>query len=72
MSSNAVPTPMARTPVQLWVLRLVGILGAALFGFFFVLTFSTPQWVEHFAVDFIETRVSEKVNLGIEKMLPEG
>jgi hypothetical protein len=71
VSSSAVPAPMTRTPIQLWVLRLAGVLGAALFGFFFVLTFSTPQWVERFAVDFIETRVSEKVNLGIEKMLPE-
>ena len=55
---------------QLSVLRVTGVLGAVLFGFFFVLTFSTPQWVERFAVEFIETRVSEKVNLGIDAYQP--
>jgi hypothetical protein len=55
---------------QLSVLRVTGALGVVLFGFFFVLTFSTPQWVEQFAVEFIETRVSEKVNLGIDAYQP--
>jgi hypothetical protein len=38
---------------QLSVLRVTGALGVVLFGFFFLLTFSTPQWVEQFAVEFI-------------------
>jgi hypothetical protein len=63
---------VTRAAVQLWCLRGAGVIGAALFGFFFALTFSTPQWVEQFAVEFIETRVSEKVNSGIEGLRPEG
>jgi len=60
------------TTVQLSILRVTGVLGAVLFGFFFVLTFSTPQWVERFAVEFIEARVSERVNSGIDGLRPEG
>lgn len=51
---------------KLSVLRVTGVLGLVLFAFFFVLTFSTPQWVERFAVEFIEARVSEKVNAHID------
>lgn len=61
-----------RATIQLWILRIAGVLGAALFGFFFVLTFSTPQWVEQFAVEYIEARVSEKVHAGIEKLPTAG
>jgi hypothetical protein len=51
-------------------LRAAGILGVALFAFFFALTFSTPQWVERFAVEFIEARVSERVDSGIDALRP--
>lgn len=71
MSLGAAPTSLTRSAFQLWLLRLAGILGAALFGFFFVLTFSTPKWVERYAVEFIETRVSERVNARIEGLQPE-
>ena len=71
MSRSAAPAPLTRTAIQLWLLQLAGVLGAALFGFFFVLTFSTPQWVERFAVEFIESRVSERVNARIEGLQPE-
>jgi hypothetical protein len=63
---------MTRPAVQLCSLRGAGVLGAALFGFFFALTFSTPQWVEQFAVEFIETRVDQKMNSAIEGLRPEG
>jgi hypothetical protein len=58
------------TSDRLSVLRVTGVLGVVLFGFFFGLTFSTPQWVERFAVEFIEKRVSEKVNSGIDAYRP--
>ena len=37
------------------VLRALGALGTCLFAFFFVLTISTPEWVESFALDFVES-----------------
>ena len=54
-----------------WILRVVGMAGAAVFGFFFAITFSTPQWVERFAADFIESRVRETVDAGIDNIRPE-
>jgi hypothetical protein len=57
--------------IQLAVLRVAGMAGAALFGLFFVLTFSTPQWIERFAIEYIETRVSESVDSRISSMRPE-
>lgn len=54
--------------IQQWVLRVFGLAGAALFAFTLVLTFSTPQWVERFAAEFIEARVAEKVNEGIDRL----
>lgn len=54
-----------------WIMRVIGVAGAAAFGFFFAITFATPQWVEHFAADFIESRVGEKVDAGIDGIRPE-
>ena len=71
LNADAAPPSSARPVVQLWTLRVIGVRGATLFGFFFALTFSTPQWVERFAVEFIELRVSEKVGSGIEGWRPE-
>jgi hypothetical protein len=70
---SRVPTapPASKATLQLLVLRMAGIAGAAIFGFFFVLTFSTPQWVERYAVDYIETRVGEKVDRKIDALLAE-
>jgi len=59
------------TATRLSLLRVTGAVGVVVFGFFFALTFSTPEWVEKFAVEFIETRVNEKVNSGIDAYLPE-
>jgi hypothetical protein len=67
MAEGAV-SKAAATSVQSWILRVVGATGAVLFAFFFALTFSTPQWVERFAADFIELRVSERVDAGIESL----
>lgn len=53
------------------VLRIAGVLGAVLFGFFFAITFSTPQWVERFAIEYIETRVSDSVDSRIAALRPE-
>lgn len=41
-----------------------------MFAFFFTLTFSTPEWVEIFAVDFIESEVSKKVDRKIDNLAP--
>ena len=71
LNDETAPMSAGAVAARLWVLRSIGVLGAALFGFFFLLTFSTPQWVEQFAVDFIETRVSEKVNSSIEGWKPD-
>lgn len=70
LSTAAGPFSPAQAAVRLWILRITGVVGAALFGFFFVLTFSTPQWVERFGVDFIETHAREKVESSIERWKP--
>lgn len=43
------------------LLRLIGVVGASLFGLVLYLTFSTPQWLETYAKDYIEDRVRERV-----------
>lgn len=57
-----------KTSNQQWVLRVFGVAGALLFGFFFALTFSTPQWVERIAADYIESRTNTAVHAGIDKL----
>jgi hypothetical protein len=59
------------TATQLLILRVTGVLGVVLFGSFFALTFSTPEWAERFAVEFIEMRVSEKVDSRIDTYRPK-
>ena len=56
--------------VRRHVLLLTGLLGAALFGFFFALTIHTPEWVESFAADFIEREVSARVDRRIDAIQP--
>lgn len=51
-------------------LRAIGGFGAAIFGFFFLLTFHTPEWVETFAADFIEQRASLQVDRKIDSLRP--
>lgn len=47
-------------------LRLVGVLGAAIFSAFFALTYNVPGWVETHAADFIEGQVAEEANSRID------
>ncbi len=55
------------------ILRTLGAIGTGLFAFFFALTFSTPEWVENYAIDFIESEVSKKVDRRIGSLqIPEG
>ena len=51
-------------------LRAVGIVGAAIFLYFFSLTFYVPGWVETFAKGFIEAEVSERVDSRIDSIQP--
>jgi hypothetical protein len=59
---------MTAPSIENFILRLTGLAGAAIFAIFFMLTFSTPQWVERVAADFIEARVSERVKSGIDSL----
>jgi hypothetical protein len=54
-------------------LRIAGIVGAALFAFFFALTCYTPDWVENFATDYIEGQVANEVDATIDSLgAPQG
>jgi hypothetical protein len=55
---------------QRLVLRIIGVAGAALFAFFFALTYHTPTWVEDFAASYIESQVAEKVDTTIDGLGP--
>jgi hypothetical protein len=52
------------------VLRIIGVAGAALFAFFFVLTYHRPAWVEDFAASYIESQVAKKVEATIDDLGP--
>ena len=53
-------------------LRSIGIAGAAMFSFFFVLTYATPTWVEEYASDYIEGEAIERVDNSIDAIqVPE-
>ncbi len=56
--------------LQRIILGITGATGAAVFGFFFALTFHTPEWVEDFAADFIEKEVAERVDTAIDSIQP--
>ncbi|MGI9302307.1 MAG: hypothetical protein ACR2RB_06315 [Gammaproteobacteria bacterium] len=55
---------------RITTLRVVGLLGAIVFGGFFAFTFSIPGWVEDFAADFIEREVSRKIDRIIDSVAP--
>src|SRR5262245_9745102 len=57
---------MRSGPLQKWSLRLVGLVGTAVFATFFAFTYSVPGWVETFAAGFIEREVSEQVDSRID------
>ncbi len=64
---------MTRPDSRQVTLRLAGIAGAALFAFFFALTYHTPEWVEDFAADYIEGKVAHKVDATIDSLdAPQG
>ncbi len=64
---------MRDSAAQRLILRIIGVAGAALFAFFFALTYHTPTWVEDFAASYIEDQVAEKVDATIDALgLPEG
>ncbi len=50
---------MQASATQRLVLRIIGVAGAALFVFFFVLTYHRPAWVEDFAANYIESRARQ-------------
>lgn len=52
------------------ILRIVAVVGAAIFTFFFALTFYTPEWVEQFAAEFIEHEASERIDVAIDSLRP--
>ena len=47
-------------------LRVVGLVGFAIFATFFSFTYSVPGWVEEFAADFIEREVSRRIDRSID------
>lgn len=51
-------------------LRLVGVIGAAIFLTFFAFTYSVPGWVERFAVDFIESEARDRIDASIDAIRP--
>jgi hypothetical protein len=53
---------MTALGVEKLILRIAGLLGLAVFGFLFALTYSVPHWVEEFASDYIAERVAERVD----------
>ena len=54
--------------IQELILRIAGTTGFAVFAAFFALTFSTPQWVEDFARDFITSEVRKRTSATIEQV----
>jgi len=48
------------------LLRIIGLLGALLFGTIFYFTYSTPEFVEEIGKEFIKNKVQQKTNSMIE------
>ena len=51
-------------------LRLIGVIGAAIFLTFFAFTYSVPSWVETFAADYIESEAQERIDTSIDAIRP--
>src|SRR5262245_10834623 len=56
--------------LEKWVLRVVGAAGVALFGTFFVFTFSTPQWVERVGAEYIAGEVAQRIDSTVDAARP--
>jgi hypothetical protein len=54
--------------LQKSVMGLVSAIGAAVFGFFFLLTYHTPSFVERSAADFIEREATKRVHAVVDGM----
>lgn len=54
------------------ILGALGSLGAAVFMFFFVLTFHAPASVERYAADFIGQEVSKQIDQAVDSLGPPG
>lgn len=52
------------------ILALISATGAAIFAFFFALTFNTPEWVEMYAADFIEREALKQIDAKIDYLRP--
>jgi len=64
---------VARPDPRQLALRIAGLAGAALFAFFLVLTYHTPEWVEDFAASYIEEQVADNVDATIDALdAPQG
>lgn len=61
---------MDNTMLQKLSLRSVGVIGAATFLTFFTLTYVTPDWVETFAADYIESEAQERIDASIDAIRP--
>ncbi|MFK8004204.1 MAG: hypothetical protein AB8H86_31855 [Polyangiales bacterium] len=55
---------------QKLTLRFVGVLGTTLFGAFFALTWSVPEWVEEAASDYIEAQAQSRIDATIDALSP--
>lgn len=61
---------MNNTILQKLSLRLIGIIGAAIFLIFFAFTYSVPGWVETFASDYIESEAQGRIDTSIDSIRP--
>lgn len=63
---------MSHFDARQMALGAIGAIGAAIFMFFFVLTYHTPEWVEDFAAGYIEREASRQIDKTIDSFLPPG
>ena len=61
---------MDNTVLQKLSLRLIGVIGAAVFVTFFAFTYSVPGWVESFAADYIESEAQKRIDASIDAVRP--
>lgn len=59
-----------RDRIQRISLRIIGLLGALVFGTFVYFSFSTPEWVENFAAEYIEGEARKRVESSIDDIAP--
>jgi len=49
-------------------LRIIGVIGALIFGTFFYFTYSTPGYVEEVGKDFIKSQIEKKTNQKVDSI----